>query len=167
MLNQHLDVGLVRHVLEAAPPSFWGPDRIVWYLTSAGSFSTASAYSLVRQVGNRSWFSALVWQLGIPLKISFFMLRLLQGRIPIKDRLRRFGLHSPSQCWCCQEPREEDLEHVFCSGEGARLVWRHFEIQDGELEGVHTVRHLVWSWWLKGGSNIFLKFLHGTLPAVV
>ncbi|XP_071925956.1 uncharacterized protein [Coffea arabica] len=59
-------------------------------------------------------------------------------KIPIMDRLRRFGLRGPSRCWCCREPREEDLEHVFCSGKGARLVWRHFEIQDGELEGVHT-----------------------------
>ena len=95
------------------------------------------------------------------------MLRQLQGGLPLKDQLRRFGISSPSRCWCYQDPREEDLNHVFCSGEGARLVWRHFEINASEMREVNTVRHMVWFWWLRRGDNIYLKFLNSVLPSMI
>nr|XP_027120587.1 uncharacterized protein LOC113737577 [Coffea arabica] len=139
MLHQFLDGELVRQVLEINPPTDRGNDTMVWALTNSGVFSTVSAYSLIRQSNDSSWLFGHIWQQGLPVKVSFFMLRLLQGRLPLMDRLKRFGVCGPSKCLCCQNPQEEDLNHVFCSGEGARLVWRHFESTAGEFSGVHTV----------------------------
>ncbi|XP_027096008.1 uncharacterized protein [Coffea arabica] len=144
MLNQYLDAGLVARVLAMDPPIFQGPDRMVWALTPSDSFSTASAYFLVRQGGHRSWSVAAIWHQCVPLKISFFMLRLLQDRLPTMDRLRGARVQGPSRYWCCQEPRVEDLDHIFCAGEGAKRVWRHFEIRPGEIEAVHMARHMIW-----------------------
>ncbi|XP_071924868.1 uncharacterized protein [Coffea arabica] len=92
MLNRYLDAGLVACVLAMDPPTFQGPDRMVWALTPSGSFSMASAYSLVWQGGHRSRSAAAIWHQCIPLKISFFMLRLLQDRLPTMDRLRGAGV---------------------------------------------------------------------------
>ncbi|XP_027069890.2 uncharacterized protein [Coffea arabica] len=167
MLHQFLDGELVTQVLEIDPPTDRGNDTMVWALTNSGVFSTASAYSLIRQSNDNSWLFGRIWQQGLPVKVSFFMLRLLQGRLPLMDRLKRFGVCGPSRCLCCQNPQEEDLNHVFCSGEGARLVWRHFESTAGEFSGVHTVRHMVWSCWLRRGTNDRVKFLHNILPSVV
>ncbi|XP_027169406.1 uncharacterized protein LOC113769130 [Coffea eugenioides] len=167
MLHQFLDGELVRQVLEIDPPTGRGNDRMVWALTNSGIFSTASTYSLNRQSNDSSWLFGRIWQQGLPVKVSFFMLRLLQGRLPLMDRLKRFGVCGPSRCLCCQNPQEEDLNHVFCSREGARLVWRHFESTVGEFSGVHTVRHMVWSCWLRRGTNDRVKFLQNILPSVV
>ncbi|XP_071922622.1 uncharacterized protein [Coffea arabica] len=133
MFRQHLDAELVGRVLQVAPPTFRGPDHMVWTRTASSTFSTSSAYSLVRQGNNRSWISAYVWQLGLPIKISFCMMRLLQGRLSTMDKLRRFGVCGPSRCWCCRDPQEEDLDNVFGSREGARLVWRYFKIRPERL----------------------------------
>ncbi|XP_027152134.1 uncharacterized protein LOC113752202 [Coffea eugenioides] len=167
MLHQFLDGELVRQVLELDPPSGRGNDRMVWTLTNSGVFSTASAYSLISHSNDTSWLFARIWQQGLPVKISFFMLRLLQGRLPLMDRLKRFGVYGPSKCFCCQNPQEEALNHVFCSGEGARSVWRHFESTVGEFSGVHTTRHMVWSCWVRRGTNDRVKFLQNILPSVV
>ena len=74
MLHQYLDEGLVRQVLEIDPSPRRGMDSMVWALTNLGTFSTSSAYSLVRQGDNSSWFSACIWQKGLSVKVSFFML---------------------------------------------------------------------------------------------
>ena len=83
------------------------------------------------------------------------------------EQLKRFGMSGPSKCWYCQDPREEGLNHVFCSGERARLVWHYFEIEAREMREVNTVRHMVWFWWLRRGDNIYLKFLNSVLPSVI
>ncbi|XP_071933944.1 uncharacterized protein [Coffea arabica] len=138
MLCQFLDGELVKQVLELDPPPGRGNDRMVWALTNSGVFSTALAYSLIRDSGSSSWLFGRIWQQGLQ-----------------------------SRCWCCQNPQEEDLNHVFCSGEGARLVWHHFENTTGEFNGVHTVRHMVWSCWLRRGTNVYVKFVQNILPSVV
>ncbi|XP_027156573.1 uncharacterized protein LOC113757588 [Coffea eugenioides] len=167
MLNQYLDAGSVANVLAMDPPTFQDPDRMVWALTPSGSFSTESAYSLVRQGGHRSWSAAAIWHQCIPLKISFFMLRLMQHRLPTMDRLRGAGVQGPSRCWCCLEPRVEDLDHIFCAGEGAKRVWRHFEMRPGEMGPIYTARHMIWLWWIRSGNTEVLKCLYRILPAVV
>ncbi|XP_071909708.1 uncharacterized protein [Coffea arabica] len=93
--------------------------------------------------------------------------QILQGRVPTMDKLARFGICGPSRCWCCQEPQEESLEHVFFSGEGARTLWRYFEIHPGEMAGVHTLRHMAGLWWLRKGSNEFLRFVFRIVPSVI
>ena len=49
-----LPTSWVQRVLEAAPPSSDQVDKMIWYPTSSGEFSIASAYQVVRQGGNSS-----------------------------------------------------------------------------------------------------------------
>ena len=103
------------------PPSLQGQDKMVWMLTSSGEFSIASAYELVRRVSSSSLLFPCVWHKSIPVKISFFMLRLLCFKLSFMQQLRGFGIQGPSWCFFCQDAlQEEDVDHVFCTSELAR-----------------------------------------------
>ena len=139
---------------------------MVWALTQDGGFSISSAYSLMAQAANCSWVASQVWFKGCPIKISFFMLRLLRARLSLTDILRKFGVQGPSRCHCCDEPDEEELNHTFCSGGVAKAVWSCFE-EPGDRGGVFTLRHRVLWWWLRPGQNVYLKFVYRLLPMLV
>ena len=92
-------------------------DEVVWMPTTSGKFSLALAFQEVHQVCNTSIVLSRVWQNPTTLKVSFFMVRLLLGRLPLDDVLKTFGFHFPSKCVCCPCASVESLEHV-------RLLWR-------------------------------------------
>ena len=167
LLNQILEPELVRQVVQVSPPASRGADRMVWALTADGAFSVDSAYSVVTKSATCSWVASHIWLQGCPLKISFFMLRLLRSRLPLMDMLRRFGVQGPSRCRCCFEPGEEGIQLSFCTGELAQAVWASFEECQGELARVSTVCHLVVRWWLRRGHNVYLKFVYRLLPMLV
>ncbi|XP_071928157.1 uncharacterized protein [Coffea arabica] len=118
----------------------------------------------VVKVSPPAFRASQVWLQGCPLKISFFMLRLLWSRIPLMDMQRRFGVQGPSRCRCCFEPDEEGIQHTFCTGELAKAIWIRFEESPGDLAGVSTLSHLVFRWWLRQGHNEYLKFVYRVLP---
>ena len=84
--------------------------------TASGQFSLSYAFHEVRQARNASWFFARIWPPQIPLKVSFFMLRLLIGRLPLDDMLCKLGIHLPSKCFCCSLASGESIEYVFSMG---------------------------------------------------
>ncbi|KAG5619131.1 hypothetical protein H5410_018955 [Solanum commersonii] len=45
--------------------------------------------------------------LGSP---SFMMWKF---KIPVDDKIRRWGMEGPSRCWCCERPDQETLSHSF------------------------------------------------------
>ena len=81
MLRQFLEPEVVRQVMDIVPPSMHGDYRMVWKLTPSGEFSISSAYSTVRQASNFSWLTTCAWHKALPIKISFFMLRLLVWKL--------------------------------------------------------------------------------------
>ena len=97
-------------------------DEVLWVPSKSGAFSLASAYQEVRQARGRAVVFAQIWHDRIPLKISFFMLRLLMRRLPLDDVLREMGFQLPSKCWCCEVAGEESLDHVFSRGQIAMEV---------------------------------------------
>ncbi|XP_027102724.1 uncharacterized protein [Coffea arabica] len=61
--------------------------EVIWMSTTSGKFSLKSAFGDIRQARPTSMVFASIWHSRIPVKVSFFMLRLLLGRIPIPDQL--------------------------------------------------------------------------------
>ena len=92
MLQHFLESAKVYQVLNIVPLSLQGSYRMVWTLTNNGLFIVSSTYNLVRKVSNCSLLSSNIWHKSLPVKISFFMLRLLCFKLPIMDQLRRFGV---------------------------------------------------------------------------
>ena len=103
-----------------------GRDEVFWRLTASGNFIVASAFQEVRQARNYSVVHARVWHPRIPLKMSFFMMRLLMRKLPVTGTLWRVGVHLASKCLCCYEGANETLKHVFSEGQVATEVWNYF-----------------------------------------
>ncbi|XP_075091582.1 uncharacterized protein LOC142171777 [Nicotiana tabacum] len=60
-------------------------DYPIWLLEKTGEFTCKSAWQNLRRKGCGTFTSSRIWHKQIPFKISFFMLRLLQARIPTDD----------------------------------------------------------------------------------
>ena len=115
-LYQYLPYEMVNSILNHPLPEESGEAEVIWMPTNSGNFTVSSAFREIRQARNTSMVFDRIWHPRLPLKASFFMLRLLLGRLPIPDRLRNFGFHLPSKCFCCQSASEESIEHLFSNG---------------------------------------------------
>lgn len=80
----------------------------------------SSAFQVGRPRKSSSFMSSRIWHPALPIKISFFMMRVLVSRVPVMEVLQRFGVYGPSMCSCCSNPGVETMDHVFCTGELAR-----------------------------------------------
>lgn len=137
---------------------------MVWSPSALGNFTLSSAYQEVRHSLNPSLVCGKLWHAKIPLKISFFMLRLVSNSLPLADSLARFGVHGPSWCFCCVNPQHESFNHIFST---ARKVWQFFEFEAGIFDpGVSIRCHLV-KWWLSSVRNVQTAFVFRVLPVFV
>ncbi|XP_075092121.1 uncharacterized protein LOC142172413 [Nicotiana tabacum] len=102
---------------------YW--DRPYWMSTPSGKFSVSSAWQILRHraVPNKEF--KLIWIKGLPFKISFFLWRLWRQKIATDDRWRRQGQMVMSRCWCCQQPQEESIEHIFVTSPTASKLPCH------------------------------------------
>nr|XP_027086471.1 uncharacterized protein LOC113708207 [Coffea arabica] len=167
LLQQWLPRVIVSEILLIPPPVSRRLDRMVWDLSSSSSFSVSSAYQVVSQPAPRSFFLANTWHSLIPAKLSFFMLCLLESRLPVMDVLYLFQVQGPSRCWCCKELGVESLDHIFYTGEIPSLVWQSFEEVDGGLDPAYMVRHVLAKWWLRITTKSTLKLIYRILPCLV
>ena len=101
LLAQYLPSDVTALILQHPILEGERPDEVVWMSMTSGQFSLCSAFQEVRQARNASWLFSLIWHPQIPLKVSFFMLRLLMGRLSLDDILGKFGIQGPSKCFCC------------------------------------------------------------------
>nr|XP_027071629.1 uncharacterized protein LOC113696407 [Coffea arabica] len=169
MLHQWLPDSIVSTIMQIRPPDIFSttPDRMVWDLETTGSFSFSSAYNLVRQESNISIFSSNIWLSALPVKISFFMIRMLSGRLPVMESLQRRGVCGPSRCSCCVNPAVESVDHVLCVGDVPRWVWNSFQVEAGDFAHVSTVKHAVIQWWMRPAKNKLMKLLYQILPSLI
>ena len=125
IVTGHWDVNLLSHtfpreivssILQHPVPDGGCAYEIVWTSSLSGPFTLALAFREARQAHNLSMVLAKGCYPRIPVKVSFFMLRLLLGRLPFLDTLRTLGFPLPSKCFCCQEASEESIKHVFSCG---------------------------------------------------
>ncbi|XP_027076981.1 uncharacterized protein [Coffea arabica] len=108
-----------------------------------------------------------IWHPQIPLKISFFMLRLLLQRLPLPDRLRKLGLHLPSKCLCCDSASEESIEHLFSKGHIASTVWNYFGASCGLTFPGSSIRSCIVGWWLHSYDSEIQRLIGRILPTIV
>ncbi|KAL0310271.1 UNVERIFIED_CONTAM: hypothetical protein Scaly_2944800 [Sesamum calycinum] len=77
-------------------------DKIVWMGSSAGDFSTKSAWEAIRKASPRRQLLIDAWHRFLRSTISVFLWRLFQDRIPVDARMRQKGFNFPSKCQCCE-----------------------------------------------------------------
>ena len=158
---------MVRQVLAVASPSGDSPDMMVWTASNSGQFSLASAYSELRDCRPTSFLCRQAWHSNVPLKVSFFLLRLMRSHLPLDDVLASYGFHLPSRCSCCSSPQTESLGHLFLEGGLATTVWSFFGSRCGVGLNVGHVQGWLGNWWLKLVESDRLKFVLRLLPSLV
>ena len=142
-------------------------DRRVWTASSSEHFSVSLAFHELREAKPSSFMYRQVWHPHLPQKISFFMMRLLRGRLPLDDILTKLFLHLPSKCFCCVESSVETRQHVFMDGEVARAIWKFFGSLCGITFGQDHLRVYLANWWYKPTKSERLKFVFRLLPIFV
>lgn len=142
------------------------PDKPVWSLDKNGSFNLASTWHLFRQREQKSWINFKTWHKKVPIKICFIVWRALRNKIPIDDRVFRFGIPIQSRCFCCGSLGAETLDHLFCSGTFAKDLWKSL---CGPLEigySNNTYRQIMINWWKHKTANPVTSFITVSFPII-
>ena len=167
VLAQYFPSDIMALILQHPTPEGERPDEVVWMPTPSGQFSLSSAFQEVRQARNASWLFSRIWHPQIPLKVSFFMLRLLRGRLPLDDILGKFGIQGPSKCFCCSLSEGESIEHIFAQGQLAKAVWDFFGATCGLFLSQVPLRDTLVAWWLSSQSDVHKRLVVDILPSFI
>nr|XP_016493380.1 PREDICTED: uncharacterized protein LOC107812734 [Nicotiana tabacum] len=116
--NRLMDIlphDLALHVIENVKPPVLHDDldRPFWMLEARGNFTIKYSWEYFRRRRDSSIAYKNMWAKGLPFKIAFFMWKIWKGKLPLDDTFRRMGYFMSSRCWCCLNPDEETLAHVF------------------------------------------------------
>ncbi|XP_027152155.1 uncharacterized protein LOC113758673 [Coffea eugenioides] len=167
LLYQKLPKEMVPSILDHPIPEEGGEAEVIWMTTTSRKFSLNSAFQDIRRARNKSLVFERIWHPRVPLKFSFFMLRLLLGRLPIPDRLCKLGFHLPSKCFCCHSASQESIEHLFSNGRIASEVWNYFGGVCGMDFPGPSLRPRIVSWWLSSHDSEIQRFIAHILPGIV
>lgn len=74
------------------------PDVVLWEPSSSGRFSFKSAYEILRPKQFSSPDLQHVWNVAVPLRVSFFCWKFFNNLLPISDVLMHMGFHMASKC---------------------------------------------------------------------
>ncbi|XP_075080670.1 uncharacterized protein LOC142166142 [Nicotiana tabacum] len=155
-LFEMLPEELAVHILEKIkPPSTMRVlDRPFWMLETRGYFSVKSAWEYTRRKDEPRKAYRMIWVKGLPFKIAFFMWKVWKSKLPLDDFLKRVGYCMPSKCWCCVQPDEESLQHLFFRSETAKTTWKYFLSRAGiDVEGL-TLHQAITKCWT---ANVCLR----------
>lgn len=167
-LRRILPQGLAEHILKKVNPPREedGPDRPYWKQEPRGKFTVGSAFQFLRQRQESNKIYKLIWIKGIPIKISFFMWRLWKAKLPLDDTLKKWGIQFPSRCYCCEDPKVEDIHHVFLHAPAAQQVWRYFCRPVGiNIQHVH-LSQLINMWWELHAQHQ-VRYIFQAVPSII
>lgn len=141
-------------------------DKPIWTGNTLGQFTVKSAYHILRNKKDKVDWAKMVWLKGLPYKISFFLWRVMHGRIPTDDNLKRMRISIVSKCCCCEEGEMETMNYLFLTAPIAIKLWRQFVICAGfSLDG-HNLYSLMFSWW-EFADNLKGRSILKAIPAVL
>ncbi|XP_071933890.1 uncharacterized protein [Coffea arabica] len=126
MLRSWVPDSIVEEIVRKPVPMGFGQDNAIRCLTESGDFSLASTYPISGGQRPTSFMFDRVWHPLLPIKIAFFMIRVLRDRLLLASSLGRLNVHGPSKCFCCTEFQSESLDHIFSKGDLAQFLWRFF-----------------------------------------
>nr|XP_009781571.1 PREDICTED: uncharacterized protein LOC104230453 [Nicotiana sylvestris] len=143
---ESLPEDLAHHIVQnIRPPTESSQlDTPFWMLETRGHFTVKSAWDYLRRRANPRLAYKMIWVKGLPFKISFF---LCKAKLPFDDFLRKLGYSMPSECWCCVDPKEESLLHLFFTSNAGRSVWTYFLRRAGiALDGLSLHQAITKCW---------------------
>ncbi|XP_060196270.1 uncharacterized protein LOC132625689 [Lycium barbarum] len=130
-LERVLPNDLIQGVMDTEIGERQLPNKSIWTPTTNGNFTCSSAWQIVRQKQEVDPLAKMIWAKGTPLKISFFMWRLLRKKLPLDDRILSLGIQTDSNCNCCREQIPEKVDHVFATSPFAVRIWKQMATPPG------------------------------------
>ncbi|XP_071902637.1 uncharacterized protein [Coffea arabica] len=176
IINGHWDVNLLHSmmpreklisILEHSLPEEGSEVEVFWMPTTSSKFSLQSAFGDIRQTRHKSMAFTSIWHPRIPWKVSFFMLRLFLGRLPLADRLGKLGFQLSSKCFCCSSASVESIEHLFANGQIASTVWNYFGGLCGFSCPGSFLRSRIVGWWFRLHDSETRRLIDRILPSVL
>ncbi|XP_071906092.1 uncharacterized protein [Coffea arabica] len=158
---------IASEIVREDPPAGQLPDLMIWRPEHSGRFTLKSAFSIVQHRSSPSPLFKRIWHYAVPLRISFFLLRLLRERLPLDCTLWRLGIHGPSRCVCCSSPEVETVEHLFAAGDMANHIWHYFGDAVGVAWTGSAFHVYMAAWWQGRHRNKFLMFVHQVIPLLI
>uniref|UniRef100_A0A0V0IE48 Putative ovule protein n=1 Tax=Solanum chacoense TaxID=4108 RepID=A0A0V0IE48_SOLCH len=76
------------------------------------------------------------------------------------------GIQGPSRCWCCEQPEQETMTHVFLRSPYANRTWSYFCSFAGINIAGQTLRGTSMKWWDTNG-RADMKPYYRALPNFV
>ncbi|XP_075079806.1 uncharacterized protein LOC142165070 [Nicotiana tabacum] len=165
-LFEMLPEDLAVHILEKIkPPS---PQQVLgmpcWMLETRGYFSVKSVWDYTKRRDEPRTAYRMIWVKGLPFKIAFFMWKVWKAKLPLDAFLKRVGYCMPSKCWCCVQPDEESLQHLFFRSETARTTWKYFLSRAGIVVEGLTLHQAITKCWT---ANVCLRLKPGDLSSFI
>lgn len=117
-----------------------------------------------RQRRNQLSTFKFLWHIGIPLKWSIVVWKVLHGKLPFDLNLQHKGIHLASKCICCSNPSVESLNHVFVGSDFAQKVWKHFEFKMGIISRASLLCQKINEWWIARIHSPCHKFVLSLIP---
>ncbi|KAK4733287.1 hypothetical protein R3W88_007548 [Solanum pinnatisectum] len=148
VIHEILSTELAEHIISNIKPPRGRneTDKPCWMLDTKGIFSVKSAWNYVRHKEEPNQIYKRIWTKGLPFKMAFLMWRLWKFKIPVDDRVRRWGIAGPSRCWCCVHADQETLAHVFLRSDIANRAWSYFSSFAGiNIEGL-SLKESIMKW---------------------
>ncbi|XP_060211804.1 uncharacterized protein LOC132639369 [Lycium barbarum] len=159
---------VVQHIRDTITPTVMTEEKDIhwWLLDSKGDFTVKSAWDYLRLRGQENEIYKYMWIKGLPFKISFFMWRCWKFKVPLDDVLKRMNINLASRCWCCSNPKEETIQHLFARSFSANRTWSFFSSLAGiNIEGLQ-LQQIIVKWWQQPVNNR-LKPVFYAMPAIV
>lgn len=145
-----------------------GPDIFVWTPSNDGSFSTSSAWEVVRKKGEQLQWKEWIWHRLLPKRVSLCVWKAYYRCLAVDERVEARGVALTSACDCCVWKSGESLDHILCSGEVATKVWEFAST----LLGIPCMRQMHWKArllvWFRSSKKASVKgILTGLLPCLI
>ncbi|KAF7126760.1 hypothetical protein RHSIM_Rhsim11G0026300 [Rhododendron simsii] len=105
-------------------PAEANEDRVIWTLSSSGSFTSKSTWSAIRTKALEAPWHAMVWHKSLVPRWAFSLW------VTILGRLRSWGVTLDSGCVLCDGGLESH-DHLFFRCSFALLVWKEVKARCG------------------------------------
>lgn len=103
-----------------------GLDKPCRTASNTSVFTSKSAYQLVRPKKEKIEWYKFIWARRLLNKVSFFLWRVLKGRIPTNDHLKRCRIPTVSKCYCWNIGCEETINQLFLTTPIVQKFWKQF-----------------------------------------
>ncbi|CAL1363270.1 unnamed protein product [Linum trigynum] len=161
LLLSLFDATTVQTIRSIPLPIFPVQDRLVWHYEKSGLYTVKSGYKIasedfIRDLSTipivfdpQSW--KFLWALPVPPKLRFFMWRLIQGFLPLKDILRDKKIIDDDDveaimCPICSTG-PETLRHTFLHCRVAVELWELVGLTYLRVQVAHSHIAIGWRWF--------------------